>query len=79
MEENQRGSRALYVQPPALALASASSEFFPKEPLNRSSNPITSWILVWRKSQTFRFHLTNDLAQLSSEFGLLVNKKVVEL
>ena len=42
MEENQRGSRALYVQPPALALASASSEFFPKEPLNRSSNPITS-------------------------------------
>ena len=35
MEENQRGSRALYVQPPALALASPSSEFYPKEPLNR--------------------------------------------
>lgn len=42
MKENQRGSHALYVQPLALALASASSEFFPKEPLNRSKNPITS-------------------------------------
>ena len=40
MEENQRGSHALYVQPPALALA--SFEFFPKESLNRSRNPITS-------------------------------------
>ena len=40
MEENQRGSHALYVQP--LAIAPASSEFCPKEPLNRSRNPITS-------------------------------------
>ena len=30
--------------------------FFPKEPLNRSRNPIP----VWRKSQIFRLQLTND-------------------
>ena len=77
MEENQRGSHALYVQPPALALA--SFEFFPKESLNRSRNPITSWIPVWRKSQTFRLHLIDDLAHLTSELGLLVNYKVVAL
>ena len=40
MEENQRGSHELSVQPPALALA--SSKFCPKEPLNRLRNPITS-------------------------------------
>ena len=38
MEENQRGSNALYVHP--LAIALASFEFCPKEPLNRSMNPI---------------------------------------
>ena len=32
------------------------SLFFPKEPLNRSSNPIP----VWRKSQIFRLQLTDD-------------------
>ena len=32
MEENQRGSRALYVQPPAIA--PVSFEFCPKEPKN---------------------------------------------
>ena len=36
------------------------SEFCPKEPLNRSRNPITSWIPVWRKSQIFRLHLNDD-------------------
>ena len=30
--------------------------FFPKEPLNRSRNPIP----IWRKSQIFRLQLTND-------------------
>ena len=30
--------------------------FFPKEPLNRSRNPIP----VWRKSQIFRLQLTDD-------------------
>ena len=30
--------------------------FFPKEPLNRSRNPIP----VWRKSHIFRLQLTND-------------------
>ena len=40
MEENQRGSCDLYVQP--LVVALASSEFCPKKPLNRSRNPITS-------------------------------------
>ena len=34
-------------------------EFCPKEPLNRSRNPITNLILVWRKSQVFRLHLTD--------------------
>ena len=32
------------------------SPFFPKEPLNRSRNPIP----VWRKSQIFRLQLTDD-------------------
>ena len=38
---------------------SSSPEFFPKKPLNRLRNPITSWIPVWRKSQFFRFQLTD--------------------
>ena len=40
MEENQRGSHALYVHPPTIAVA--SFEFYPKEPLNRSMNLIIS-------------------------------------
>ena len=58
MEESQRGSRALYVQPLALALVSLN--FSLKEPLNRLRNPITSWIPVCRISQIFRLQLTDD-------------------
>ena len=60
----------------ALALALASFEFCPKEPLNRSRNSIISSILIWRKSQIFRLHLTNDFGLFNvriQTFGKLQN------
>ena len=49
--------------------------FSPKEPLNRSRNPIP----IWRKFQIFRLHLTDYFGPFNFRIRAFVNYKVVAL